>query len=584
MVVPESPRSGPWPSVSRPSSRTWSRRICRTPPGGALLHLVEQHHGVGDGRRTTSVSWPAPPHSPHSQGRRGRTSRATECFSPYSLNVRCGPWARFVVEQGNSASALASSVLAHAGGPGGTGTTPSGGSGSGPRRPRDRAHRVGHGPGTARPWPMMRLASFLLPSAAKSLAGLTPRAGRPAGIPVQEAHPQFGHVVRADLLLLGPSVPRAAPVTGASFGWPRREGSRPPISGLQAWGCPPYLSREGGRPRSSASRSARSAWPSSSSSCCFELAHLVQAWTSPASQRATSAVSCSCRSARSAPEPLQPLLARRGRPPWPAPSPASSSGSTRPAAGSSISNGPASRSPIRSRDAALVESGRWPCPAGRNRAVIVAVGRAAAATRGRRRRSAPCGGPSVTALQAPRRIAMVVLHRRASPTNNLLEAGVSRAGSFSIRFAGNSSMVGRADHPPARRGPQHGLEHVWPAGPIAPSAAPAPTTVCSSSMKVMTSPVASALISFRDGLEPLLELAAVTWPRPPSRPGPSATKPPCRAVDSGTSPGPRSAGPGPLDDAGLAPRRASPISTGFVLGPAGDSTWITRRILGSPGR
>ena len=44
---------------------------------------------------------------------------------------------------------------------------------------------------------------------------------------------------------------------------------------------------------------------------------------------------------------------------------------------------------------------------------------------------------------------------------------------------------------------------------IAPSAAPAPTTVCSSSMKVMTSPGQDPL---EDGLEPLLELAAYLAP------------------------------------------------------------------------
>jgi len=64
-----------------------------------------------------------------------------------------------------------------------------------------------------------------------------------------------------------------------------------------SFGMSPYLSREADS--KSASRSARSAWPSSSSSCCLSSPTLFRLDFSR-SQRATSAVSCSCRSARSA--------------------------------------------------------------------------------------------------------------------------------------------------------------------------------------------------------------------------------------------------------------------------------------------
>ena len=80
----------------------------------------------------------------------------------------------------------------------------------------------------------------------------------------------------------------------------------------------------------------------------------------------------------------------------------------------------------------------------------------------------------------------------------------SSAGSFSIRSRYSSSVVA----PTMRSSPRASIGLSMLPASIAPSAAPAPTTVCSSSMNVMTWP-SLCLDLVEHGLEPLLELAAV---------------------------------------------------------------------------
>ena len=84
----------------------------------------------------------------------------------------------------------------------------------------------------------------------------------------------------------------------------------------------------------------------------------------------------------------------------------------------------------------------------------------------------------------------------------------SSAGSFSIRCRYSSSVVA----PTIRSSPRASIGLSMLPASIAPSAAPAPTTVCSSSMNVMIWP--SLLLDLvQHGLEPLLELAAVLGAR-----------------------------------------------------------------------
>ena len=90
-----------------------------------------------------------------------------------------------------------------------------------------------------------------------------------------------------------------------------------------------------------------------------------------------------------------------------------------------------------------------------------------------------------------------------SPTNTGWKRR-SRAASFSMCLRYSSSVVA----PIARSSPRTSIGFKRFAASTAPSAAPAPTIVCSSSMKRTISPSAF-LISAKDGLDPLLELAAV---------------------------------------------------------------------------
>ena len=79
----------------------------------------------------------------------------------------------------------------------------------------------------------------------------------------------------------------------------------------------------------------------------------------------------------------------------------------------------------------------------------------------------------------------------------------SRAASFSMCLRYSSSVVA----PIVCSSPRASIGLSMLAASIAPSAAPAPTTVCSSSMNRMIWPSLGDLLE--DGLQPLLELAAV---------------------------------------------------------------------------
>ena len=147
----------------------------------------------------------------------------------------------------------------------------------------------------------------------------------------------------------------------------------------------------------------------------------------------------------------------------------------------------------------------------------------------------------------------------------------SSAGSFSIRCRYSSSVVA----PTIRSSPRASIGLSMLPASIAPSAAPAPTTVCSSSMNVMIWP-SLLRISFstafsRSSNSPRYFAPATIAPRS------SATTRLLRS-DSGTSPATmRWARP---STTAVLPTPGSPISTGLFL-VRRDSTWITRRISAS---
>ena len=157
-----------------------------------------------------------------------------------------------------------------------------------------------------------------------------------------------------------------------------------------------------------------------------------------------------------------------------------------------------------------------------------------------------------------------------SPTNTCWNRR-SRAGSFSIRFRYSSRVVA----PTIRSSPRASIGLSMLPASIAPSAAPAPTTVCSSSMNVITWP-SLALISFSTALSrssnsPRYFAPATIAPRS------SATRRLPRS-DSGTSPATiRCARP---STTAVLPTPGSPIRTGLFLVRRA-STWITRRISAS---
>ena len=147
----------------------------------------------------------------------------------------------------------------------------------------------------------------------------------------------------------------------------------------------------------------------------------------------------------------------------------------------------------------------------------------------------------------------------------------SRAGSFSTCLRYSSSVVA----PIIRSSPRASIGLIMLPASIAPSAAPAPTIVCSSSTNVMISPAAS-VISLSTAFsrssnspryfEPaIIELMSRATRRLVFKP-------------SGTSPSAmRRARPSTM---AVLPTPGSPISTGLFF-VRRDSTWMTRRISSS---
>ncbi len=147
----------------------------------------------------------------------------------------------------------------------------------------------------------------------------------------------------------------------------------------------------------------------------------------------------------------------------------------------------------------------------------------------------------------------------------------SSAASFSTCLRYSSSVVA----PTARRAPRASIGFSRLAASTAPSAAPAPTIVCSSSMKRMTSPAASSIsrsTAFRRSSNSPRYFAPAS-----SAPTSSAiTRLP--ASPSGMSPETiRWARPSTM---AVLPVPGSPIRTGLFL-VRRDSTWMTRRISSS---
>ena len=147
----------------------------------------------------------------------------------------------------------------------------------------------------------------------------------------------------------------------------------------------------------------------------------------------------------------------------------------------------------------------------------------------------------------------------------------SSAASFSMCLRYSSSVVA----PIARSSPRESIGFSMLAASTAPSAAPAPTIVCSSSMKRMISPSA-ALISLRTALS-----RSSNSPRyfEPARSAPmSSAQTRLPFSPSGTSPATmRCASPSAI---AVFPTPGSPISTGLFF-VRRESTWMTRRISSS---
>ena len=147
----------------------------------------------------------------------------------------------------------------------------------------------------------------------------------------------------------------------------------------------------------------------------------------------------------------------------------------------------------------------------------------------------------------------------------------SSAGSFSMCWRYSSSVVA----PIARSSPRASIGFSMLPASIAPSAAPAPTIVCSSSMNVMISPSESA-ISFNTALSrssnsPRYFAPATIAPR-------SSAISRLSCSDVGTSPSTmRWASPSTI---AVLPTPGSPISTGLFF-VRRESTWIVRRISSS---
>ena len=148
----------------------------------------------------------------------------------------------------------------------------------------------------------------------------------------------------------------------------------------------------------------------------------------------------------------------------------------------------------------------------------------------------------------------------------------SSAASFSMCLRYSSSVVA----PMQRSSPRASIGLSMLPASMAPSAAPAPTTVCSSSMNRMICALGVGdLLEHR--LEPVLELAAVLGPGD-QRAHVQRPRAACPCSPSGTSPLTiRWASPSTM---AVLPTPGSPISTGLFL-VRRESTWITRRISSS---
>ncbi len=162
----------------------------------------------------------------------------------------------------------------------------------------------------------------------------------------------------------------------------------------------------------------------------------------------------------------------------------------------------------------------------------------------------------------------------SSTVGSLTKTGWKRrasAASFSMCLRYSSSVVA----PTQCSSPRASAGFSMLEASIAPSALPAPTSVCSSSMKTMISPAAaviSASTAFRRSSNSPRNLApAISAPR-------SSASRRFSFRLSGTSPWTmRSARPSTI---AVLPTPGSPISTGLFL-VRRDSTWMVRRISSS---
>ncbi len=147
----------------------------------------------------------------------------------------------------------------------------------------------------------------------------------------------------------------------------------------------------------------------------------------------------------------------------------------------------------------------------------------------------------------------------------------SRAGSFSTCLRYSSRVVA----PTMRSSPRASIGLIMFPASMAPSAAPAPTTVWSSSRKVMISPSESA-ISFNTALRRSSNSPRYLEPATMEPMSSDTTR--LFLSDSGTSPATmRLARPSTM---AVLPTPGSPISTGLFF-VRRESTWMTRRISSS---
>ena len=161
----------------------------------------------------------------------------------------------------------------------------------------------------------------------------------------------------------------------------------------------------------------------------------------------------------------------------------------------------------------------------------------------------------------------IVSSTLGSPTSTCWKRR-SSAGSFSMRVRYSSSVVA----PTIRSSPRASIGLSMLPASIDPSAAPAPTTVCSSSMKVMTCP-SDPRISLRTAFSRSSNSPRYFAPATMALRSSAISRLP--RSDSGTSPATiRWASP---STTAVLPTPGSPISTGLFF-VRRESTWTTRRI------